>query len=371
MLKGRRRKIIFIFLLLLIIGVGLNTKRIKRIYQQTSNKIEQFFSNQGKTVIQNSILEEESAITQVVKDVSPSVVSVIYKSTGFDIFSGSYSLEEGIGTGFIVDPTGIIVTNSHVVSYENGEYEIVTNDGESYEVQEISRDSTSDIAILEINARGLSTVKLGDSDKLQVGQTAIAIGNALGQYSNTVTTGVVSGVARSITASAGFGGPSKTYQDVIQTDAALNPGNSGGPLLNSAGQVIGINVATTKGADNIGFAIPVNTLKPILESYIKEGRIVKPFLGVTYSIITEDISKLREFPEGAYVSGIVGDSSAEEAGLQRGDIITKIDGEEINSKNLLSNVITKYKVGNIIKIEVDRDGEILELLATLREAPQN
>ena len=186
-------------------------------------------------------------------------------------------------------------------------------------------DRTTDLAILEITARDLPIVELGDSDATKVGQTAIAIGNALGRYQNTVTVGVVSGIARELQASSGFGDV-KTYANVIQTDAALNPGNSGGPLLNSGGQVVGINVATSFGADNISFAVPVNTLKPILKGFLEEGRIIKPYLGVVYTMVTPDIGLLRKLPEGAFISRVVKDSPADDAGLVRGDIIVKFDG---------------------------------------------
>jgi len=339
-------------------------------FHRVKLKIQDIFDKDSAiNFVTQSVVEEESSVTSVAEDVSPSVVSIVVETIIIDLFSGPLASEEGIGTGFIVDPTGIIVTNSHVVDDITGEYSVVLSNGDTYDVTDIHLDEVSDLAILEINARELPTVDLGDSDALKVGQKAIAIGNALGRFSNTVTVGVVSGIARQLTASGRAGG-SKTYEGAIQTDAALNPGNSGGPLLNSSGQVIGINVATTLGADNIGFAIPVNTLKPILETFLQEGRIIRPFLGVSYTIITEEISELRDFPQGAFVSRVLPGTPAEDAGLQRGDIITAIDNEPVTSDNPLGKIVNSHKVGDFIDLTVDRDGEILHFGVTLDEVPE-
>ncbi len=332
------------------------------------------FQNGAKDYSNNSlrtreVVQEESSLIDVVDRVSPSVVSVVVKSSNFDIFSGPSTSEEGIGTGFIVSSDGLIVTNSHVVDDPSGQYSVVLKDGTTYEVEKVNLDESSDLAILEISARNLTSIEFGDSSLLKVGQNAVAIGNALGRYQNTVTTGVVSGIARALTASGGFGSAAKTYEDVIQTDAALNPGNSGGPLLNSAGQVIGINVATTMGADNISFAIPINKLKPILESFIKDGRIIKPYMGVSYRIITKEISVIRDLPEGAFVSAVIADSPASKAGIKRGDIITKFNGEEIKGDYVLAAKVSSMKVGSKVTLTVDRDGKLSEFDLTLEEMP--
>lgn len=358
----------FIFIVVFVGLVTFSNKNLNMKMKLWFQGIENRFDGNVTTHLKQSIVEEESAVIEVVENSSPSVVSIVVQSLVFDPFNGPLSTEEGIGTGFVVSENGIVVTNSHVVD-ERGDYSVVLQDGTTYEVQKIHTDRTNDIAILEIDARGLTPLELGDSDSLKLGQKAIAIGNALGRYSNTVTLGVVSGIARQITA-GGYLTAEKTYEDVIQTDAAVNPGNSGGPLLNLAGQVIGVNVATSVGADNISFAIASNTLKPILDSYFEEGRIVKPFLGVSYSTITEDIAKLRDFPEGAFVSRVYPDTPAEEAGIERGDIITKIGDQNINSKNSLSKVISRSKVGDVLKIIADREGESIELFVTLTEVPE-
>ena len=328
-------------------------------------------SSYSPNLVTQEVVQEESQIINVVDKVSPAVVSIIVKTTNFDYFNGPTSDESGIGTGFIVDKSGLIVTDSHVVDSENGQYSVVLKDGTSYDVTKIHLDRQNDLAILEITARDLPTAELGDSDKLQVGQKAIAIGNALGQFQNTVTVGVVSGLGRSITAGGGLGMQEKSYESVIQTDAAINPGNSGGPLLNSAGQVIGIGVATSRGADNISFAIPVNTLKPILESFLKEGRIVKPYLGVSYQMITKELAQMRRLPEGAFVLNVVKDTPADKAGLQRSDIITKFDDKVLNASYPLAKAISTKKVGDGVTLEFDRNGKTQRLKVTLAEMPQN
>lgn len=317
------------------------------------------------------VVQEESQVINVVDKVSPAVVSVVVKTVDFDFFNGPTTDESGIGTGFIVDKSGLIITNSHVVDSVSGQYSVVLKDGTSYEVDKIHLDEQNDLAILEIAAKDLPTVVLGDSDKLKVGQKAVAIGNALGQFQNTVTVGVVSGIGRSITASGALGTAQKMYESVIQTDAAINPGNSGGPLLNIDGQVIGINVATSSGADNISFAIPINTLKPVLESFVKEGRIVKPYLGVSYTMISKEVAVIRRLPEGAFVSRIAKDTPADKAGLQRGDIITKLNGKDLNVKYSLSQAISHQKVGDEVTLTIDRGGKSQEIKATLAEMPQN
>lgn len=320
------------------------------------------------TLIKQEVVQEESVVTKVVEDVSPAVVSIVAKTVEFDYFSGPSRQESGIGTGFIVESSGLIVTNSHVVNNDQAQYNIVLKDGTTYEVEEIHLDELSDLAFLEVTARGLPTVSLGDSDVLKVGQQAIAIGNALGQFQNTVTVGVVSGVARQIQAGGG-GMATKNYESVIQTDAALNPGNSGGPLLNSAGQVIGVNVASTVGADNISFAIPVNTLKPLLEGFLKEGKIVRPYIGVYYVMISKEIAQIRNLPEGAYISRVIKASPADKAGIKRGDIITEVDGKKLDSTLGLASVLSKQKVGANVDITIDREGKSMTMKVTLEEVP--
>ena len=236
----------------------------------------------GKSVIDRKIVSEESVVIKVAEEASPSVVTVSVETPARRVlqlnpFGGFSSRVEGgtpqdIGTGFIVSQDGLIVTNKHVVSAgDEAKYKVITKDDKEYEVTQISRDPANDIAILKIEATGLKPVELGESSNLKVGQFVVAIGTALGEFRHTVTTGVISGLGRGITAGSVFEGYVERLDNVIQTDAAINPGNSGGPLLNSAGQVIGINVAIAQDAQNVGFAIPVDTLKSALNQYNSAG----------------------------------------------------------------------------------------------------
>jgi S1-C subfamily serine protease len=323
-----------------------------------------------KSLVRQEVVQEESSVIDVVDKVSPSVVSVVLKTSQFDYYSGITESQEGIGTGFIVDPNGLIVTNSHVADNPNGSYSVVLKDGRNFDVKKINLDEMSDLAILEVTARDLPAVELGDSDVLKVGQRAIAIGNALGRFQNTVTTGVISGISRQLRASGGFGSDTKVYENAIQTDAALNPGNSGGPLLNSSGQVIGINVATTFGADNISFAIPVNDLKPILENFLKEGSIIRPYIGVQYQMITPEIARVQNLPQGAYVSRVLTESPASKAGIQRGDIIVEFDGKKVDPTTSIARSIAKKRPGEEVRIVVDRDGKEIRMTLILEKMPE-
>jgi len=340
----------------------------------------------------NKLLTEESVVTTVAEDVSPSVVTVSMQTSPrrilqFNPFSGFTSRIQGgtpqdIGSGFIVSKDGLIVTNKHVVSDATAKYKVITKDDKEYEVTTISRDPANDIAILKINpstGSGLRAAELGDSSALRVGQFVIAIGTALGEFRHTVTTGVISGLGRGITAGSPYEGYAEKLDDIIQTDAAINLGNSGGPLLNSLGQVIGVNVAVAEGANNIGFALPVNILKEALSQFNANGGFSKKaYLGVEYQMITQANAILNSVPPGAYVVGVVAGSPAEKAGIKDGDIITKIDGNEINEKNGgLSKIIAEKKAGDRVEVEIWRDlpageasGETQKLQITLSESNQ-
>lgn len=365
--------VLLVFLAVILIpSIKSQDRGLSRLYTQIQARISSLLHRRPystpSNILNQQVVQEESAVVNVVDAVSPSVVSIVVKTVNFDLYSGPFSSEEGIGTGFIVDSSGLIVTNSHVVNSGGGEYSVVLKDGTTYEVQKIHLDEISDLAILEINAKDLTPVTLGDSESLKVGQKAIAIGNALGKYQNTVTVGVISGIAREVTAIGSFGDDVKTYENVIQTDAALNPGNSGGPLLNSAGQVIGINVATSRSAENLSFAIPVNTLKPILDTFLKEGRIIRPYMGVSYTMISKEVANIRRLPEGAFISRILPESPASKAGLERGDIVKTFDGLQVNSTNTLSHAINTKKVGDSVEVVIDRGGKEISLFVKLEEA---
>lgn len=334
------------------------------------------------------VLKEESVVTDVVDKVGPSVVTVgiVKKQAVFNPFEidpfdpfGIFqepnqggtqkNTEQNIGTGFVISADGTIATNKHVVSDTEAKYKVVTSDDKTYDVKKIYRDSNNDLAIIKIDASGLKPVELGDSSKLKVGQFVIAIGTALGEFRNTVTTGVVSGLGRGITAGGPFEGYAERLDNVIQTDAAINPGNSGGPLLNSVGQVVGVNAAIAQGAQNIGFALPINLVKESLKTFNETGKFApKAFLGVSYKMIGRDLALLNEIPEGAYVQNMVVDSPAEKAGVKEGDIITKIDGIKITEKDGgLAKVISGKKVGDTVELTIWRDDKEAKISVKLGE----
>lgn len=332
---------------------------------------------------------QEQAIINAVNEVSPAVVSIIitkdlpvleeYYIYPFEEFFGEpffefkipqyrqkgvEKKEIGGGTGFFVSGDGMILTNAHVVSDKEADYTVLTNDGKKYPAKVLARDTFRDLAIIKIDGENFSSVKLGDSNKLQIGQTVIAIGNALGEFRNTVSVGVISGLGRTITASGG--GIIETVEDVIQTDAAINQGNSGGPLLNLKGEVIGVNFAMAQQAENIGFAIPINKAKKDIEQVKTLGKIVYPFLGVRYILITEKIQKENNLPVdyGAWVikgeggeAAIFPGSAAEKAGLKEGDIILEFNGEKITTENTLAKIIMKYNPGDKVTLKILREGK--------------
>ena len=328
-----------------------------------------------------TVIEEESAVISVVEKVSPSVVSIAIENRQlFDPFFGLPQRrdgESGIGTGFVVGADGLVITNKHVVSQENEKYIAIIRDSggeeKKYEVKKIHRDPFNDLALLQIDpstssGQVLKAVELGDSDHLKVGQKVIAIGNALGQFENTVTVGIVSGLGRGVAPVDPLTGVAERLDDLVQTDAAINPGNSGGPLVNISGQVIGINTAVAS-AENIGFALKINIAKQLIDDFVKSGgKIVRPMLGVRYSHISRDTALLNEVPEGELVRELVSSSAADKAGIKVGDIITHFDGQKLGDENSLASLIRTKKVGDVVKIRVWRDGKTLDLTATLEEA---
>ncbi|NIT04428.1 trypsin-like serine protease [Candidatus Saccharibacteria bacterium] len=357
-----KKKHLLIFLVLIVgILIYLYRAPISSFLQERLTKLE--------IVTVQKIVTEEEAVISVVDTASPAVVSVVAEQTILTPFFGVQTDKQGIGTGFVIRENGIILTNRHVVSESDTKYFVVTGDGTEYEVKEIHLDTAYDLAILKIDASGLPTITLGDSDQLKVGQTVVAIGNALGRFSNTVTRGVVSGIGRGITAGSALGGQTEQLEDVIQTDAAINPGNSGGPLLNLSAQVVGINVAVAAEAENIGFAIPVNLATPVVEQFEQTGRIVRPFLGVRYTVISEDAAKVQNVPQGVLVQGVVDGSGAQRAGVEVGDVITSFGGVKIDEKNTLAKLIISYEVGEEVVLGVYRNGDAIELKAELGEAP--
>ncbi|OGH13145.1 MAG: hypothetical protein A2687_00940 [Candidatus Levybacteria bacterium RIFCSPHIGHO2_01_FULL_38_26] len=327
------------------------------------------------------MVSEESVVVDVVEKVSPSVVTVAIEQQvrnidPFDLFRVPQSVREDqdIGSGFIVSSDGLIVTNRHVVDTSSN-YKVITNDGKTFDVVNIYRDPLNDIAIIKINptngsGQALRPVEMGDSEDVKVGQLVVAIGTPLGEFRGSVTKGIVSGIGRGITAGSPFEGLVERLDDVIQTDAAINPGNSGGPLVNSSSQVIGVNTAIASGAENIGFAIPINVVKDALDNFNQTGGFVRPYLGVAYRMIGRELAILNELPQGAYVQEVVEGSVADKAGINQGDILTHMDGEKlVDSEGGLAAVINKKKVGDTVTITVHRDGETLDIRVTLETAP--
>ncbi len=287
--------------------------------------------------------------------------------------------EIGGGTGFIVSEEGFIVTNRHVVADENAEYTVVMNDGQKFEAEVMARDPHMDLAIIKIDAgNDLPVLQLGDSDQLRIGQTVIAIGNSLGEFRNTVSKGIVSGLKRDVSAGNGLGGQSELLEEVIQTDAAINPGNSGGPIVNLQGQAVGVNVAMAFGAENIGFAIPINEVKKIYQSVKDNGKIIRPFLGVRYAMINKQVQQANdlEMDYGAIlVKGatqtdlaVMPGSPADKAGLTENDIILEIDGQKLSEENDLVRIIKKKNVGDEITLKVWSKGDIKTVKVTLEES---
>lgn len=325
------------------------------------------------------IVNEESAVIDAAENVSPSVVTVTVKTPersilDFSPFGGFRRRTEGgqdvdIGSGFIVSGEGLIVTNKHVVSDTNALYKVVTKDDSEYDVESISRDPANDIAIIKISANNLKPIELGESGNLKVGQFVIAIGTALGEFRHTVTTGVISGLGRGITAGNAYEGYVERLSDVIQTDAAINPGNSGGPLLNASGQVVGVNVAIVTGAENIGFAIPINVVKEGLKQFNDTGKFAaKPYLGIEYQMISMRTAIMSQVPRGAYIINVVPGSPAESAGLVKDDIILKMDGVELKDlEEGVADFMKDKESGHTISMEVWRDGQTFDLSATLSD----
>ena len=350
-----------------IVAVGLYQAQVRGLIPSYNSSLPKLPRGETRTIVQ-----EENAIISAVEKASSSVVAIGVTrrvANPFDPFSVPKSENSTIGTGFVVSDKGIIVTNKHVVSEPGGRYTVVTRDNQKYEVRKIYRDPILDLAIVQIDASGLKSLELGDSSKLKVGQTVVAIGNALGRFTNTVTTGVVSGLGRRVVAGDPFGGSVESLDNLIQTDAAINPGNSGGPLLNSGGQVIGVNVATTDQAQNISFAIPINSVKSIVDEFVAKGTVSRPFLGVRYRFISRDVAILNEVPQGVFIQEVVVGGPAQKAGVEAGDIITKINGEAVDNENKIAETIQKSSIGQRLELDIWRDGKELKVTATLEDLP--
>lgn len=329
-----------------------------------------FFSNLGniKEVVKTeNVVSEDKTVTDIVDKVSLAVLSVSEKSVSYDLLSGPVSSESSIGTGFAVS-TDLVITNKHVVPDATSSYVVVDNKGKRFTSVQIFRDPLNDLAIIKVAGADFAPLVLGDSDKIKVGQTVLAFGNALGQFSNSVTKGIISGLGRGITAQSGVFGQAESLDNVIQTDAALNPGNSGGPLVDLNGEAIGINVAISSQGENIGFAIPINKVKELVDNFKAHNKIVRPLLGVNYVMVNQALATERGLAVGAFVSNVVAGSAAEEAGVKANDIVTEVDGVKVNDTSPLYKILNGKKVGDKVSLTIWRNGNIVRLSATLKEA---
>lgn len=342
------------------------------------------------------VSQSENAVVDAVKQANPAVVAITisknvptyerYMQNFQSPFgrmqipqvrqNGTRLQEVGGGSGFLVSEDGYIVTNKHVVADTTAQYTVFTNDGKKYDATVVARDPSLDLAVIKIDGSNFPNLKFGDSDQVQVGQTAIAIGNALGEFRNTVSTGIVSGLARSITASDHMGG-SENLDQLIQTDAGINPGNSGGPLLNLSGEVIGVNVAVADGANSIGFALSSNNVKNIVESVKKTGKIVRPYLGVRFTPVTAELKQKNNLSVdyGVLVVGgttpdelaVLPGSPADKAGIQANDIILEVDGQKLDDTHLLQTIISSKKVGGRVSLKILSKGSEKMVSVTLEE----
>ncbi|MBR2709209.1 trypsin-like peptidase domain-containing protein [Candidatus Saccharibacteria bacterium] len=321
----------------------------------------------------NSANFTDGSIADIAEKVSKSVVSIITSTTTKNYFGQDYA-SSAAGTGVIATADGYIITNKHVINGAN-KVIVILDDGTQYEdVEVVAVDPLDDIAYLKINSvSDLTPATLGDSKTISVGQQVIAIGNALGEYQNTVTAGIISGTGRSVTASDGSGTNVETLTDMIQTDAAINSGNSGGPLVNAAGEVIGINTATSSSAENVGFAIPISSVKGMLGQLVETGKAERAYLGVYSTQITPDVAKAYNLPvsTGEYIysqslhSAVMNGSPAAEAGVKDKDIITAVNGVKVGAAGTVSDLIGEYKPGDTVQLTIIREGQEIAINVTL------
>lgn len=356
--------------------------------------------------------QKDRGVAAIVAAASPAVVSIVatkdvpvyeqyyenYNPFGDDFFmdffgrtpnyripkqrqKGTEEQKVGTGTGFFVSADGLLVTNRHVIVDDSAKYTITTESGKTYNAKIVAKDNTFDVAVLKVEGRDFPHLKFGDSSQLRPGQSVIAIGNALGEFQNSVSVGVISGLSRSIVAGNSMFGSAEQLDNVIQTDAAINPGNSGGPLINADGLVIGVNVAVSQGAENIGFALPANMVKQIVESVQKNGEIVRPYLGVRYVAITPELKQANNLKADYGVLILRGQnlndlavmpgSPAHKAGLTENDIILEFDGVKLNAQNSLATLIRQKNVGQKVKLLVLSSDKQKTIEVTLEKAPTN
>lgn len=333
-----------------------------------------------ETIADNLALDEQEATIRAIQKVNPAVVNIeVDKDEPFNILNpqtGAVSTSTeivalGNGTGFLISKDGYVLTNRHVLSGTDGKtgiYKITLSNGKKYYAQYIDQDPLKDLAVLKIFDKNLPYVELGDSDKLQLGTTVIAIGNTLGRYKNSATKGIISGLKRSLdvydpNAIIGY------LDNILQTDAEINKGNSGGPLIGLDGKVVGINVALDAAGNSVGFSIPINDAKPAINSILEKGRIIRPSMGVRHIMITPEIAKQYKLSResGAWVNNgvnpapsVVAGTPAQKAGILEGDIIFEVNGIKVDGDNSLTSIIFKYKPGDKVNLKIQRGDKVLE-----------
>ncbi len=409
------------FIIILAIGVGVVWRYRANIFDYFAKEYLQEIQNpnsalggDGKSTAERiiekqSVFSQESFVIDAVKKTNPAVVSIIIsqnvpkyeayidpnqqqQNPFGDLFpnfffnipqyrqNGTEKKEVGGGSGFLVTSDGLIVTNKHVVDQKDAEYTVFTNDGKKHPAKVVARDPVLDIALIKIEGSNYPYLSLGNSDSLQVGQSVIAIGNALGEYRNTVSVGVVSGLARSVVAGDASGN-TELLDHVIQTDAAINPGNSGGPLLDLSGQVIGVNVALAQGSQNVGFALPINSVKGAIDSVKTTGKIIRPFLGIRYVAINAemkdknnlsvDYGVLVKAGQNPNELAVIPGSPADKAGIVENDIILEVNGVKLDDKTTLASLIREKNIGDVITLKILHKGVEKNVQVTLEAAKDN
>ncbi len=364
-LKAGKYIAAIIILLAACFTAGLGGGYVASHFANTATHLDRGSVADGNAIVS----KDEETISSVASKVGPSVVSIITKGQA-ETFFGTRTLR-GAGSGIIISNDGYILTNKHVVS-GSSRLQVVTSDGTVYDnARVLGTDPLNDLAFIKLdNVDNLTPAVLGDSSSVRIGQKVVAIGNSLGEYQNTVTSGIISGTGRPV--SAQDGDSVENLTDLLQTDAAINPGNSGGPLVNLSGQVIGINTAVAQDAQGIGFSIPINSAKGIIKNLQKTGKVQRAYLGVNYISITPEVAKQYKLPvkRGAYItsnsgSGVISGSPADKAGFKDKDIITKVGNREVGERGSVSSLISEYTIGDQVQLTILRDGKEKTITVTL------
>jgi S1-C subfamily serine protease len=393
--QGIHQKL-FVTVFLIALGGGFIGAVVYDALRDYQNRHKQSVATAAAEAGTSAIKGDDGSLTALVAKNSPGVVSIVAKkpvtavqgsfpfyflppanNNGGDQGTEGSLQVVGSGSGFFVTSDGIIVTNKHVVSDTTAQYTVLMpGSDEEHKATVLARDPVNDIAFLKVEGKNFPTLKLGDSDTLEVGETAIAIGNSLGEFANSVSRGIISGKQRSLSAGSSYG-ETEMLSGIIQTDAAINPGNSGGPLFNMKGEVIGVNVAMAQGAENIGFALPINQVKLRLAQVEKDGQIHVPYLGVRYVILSDALKKKHKLPyaygalilRGRNVTdfAVAPGSPADKAGLKENDIILSVNGQKVTAEMPLANLLGSLEVGSTVTLEVYQGGAEKKLSVVLEE----